>query len=508
MPDEGLSHAARSLPPAPESPSLPVGIRLRFSDRVTVWARGTVLIGGSPWKVSRISADVQALVRSLRAAGSTGVGLLTARQLAAGRVLMDRGFAEIAPPPVPEPHDVPMVIPALDSADQVAELLSTLRGRRVIVVDDGSHDPAPLRRVADEAGATITRHEDNRGPAAARNTGSGMTIEPLVAFIDADCLASSDWADQLLHHFADPVVGAVAPRLTPLTEGNSLLERYEEVRSSLDMGSRSELVRLGARLGFVPSAALVVRRDALGDVGFDETLRLGEDVDLVWRLNRSGWIVRYDPSVAVSHRTRARFRQWMARKRDYGSSAADLDRRHPGQLTPLRISAANAATLLLLAAGHPVPAVTAQVPTFLELRTALAGIPQREDLALRIIGEGLVASTHAVGQALRREWWPLGVLAIMTCHRARMSRAAVACMLAPVLWDWVNRRPRMDPVAFTAFRLLDDAAYGSGVLAAAVRSRSWRSVAPAVVAPSWLRRLGPSRISSRRTGVRQERERT
>ena len=35
--------------------------------------------------------------------------------------------------------------------------------------------------------------------------------------------------------------------------------------------------------------------------GFDPELRLGEDVDLVWRLDAAGWRCRYEPSVSVFH---------------------------------------------------------------------------------------------------------------------------------------------------------------------------------------------------------------
>ena len=67
---------------------------------------------------------------------------------------------------------------------------------------------------------------------------------------------------------------------------------------------------------YVPSAALIVR----APVRFDETLRYGEDVDLVWRLLDAGHRVVYDPSVVVRHHEadvlRRRFR--------YGTSAAPL----------------------------------------------------------------------------------------------------------------------------------------------------------------------------------------
>ena len=43
--------------------------------------------------------------------------------------------------------------------------------------------------------------------------------------------------------------------------------------------------------------------EALG--GFDESLTVGEDVDLVWRLVAAGWTVRYEPGATVRHPMRA-----------------------------------------------------------------------------------------------------------------------------------------------------------------------------------------------------------
>jgi len=88
-------------------------------------------------------------------------------------------------------------------------------------------------------------------------------------------------------------------------------------RSPLDMGPNRIVP-------YVPSAALIVRTP----VRFDETLRYGEDVDLIWRLLDQGHRVVYDPSVVVLHHEadvlRRRFR--------YGTSAAPLAARHPTRL--------------------------------------------------------------------------------------------------------------------------------------------------------------------------------
>ena len=460
---------------------------------VRLWAGGRVLVGGSPWKVSTLAPSVQDLVLRLFAAGAAGIPVSTPGDRAALRVLLDRGFAERAPGPATSAaaEDVDIVVPVLDDAARLRELLRTLPEGRVLVVDDGSADPRVVKSVAQAANARLLRHEANRGPAAARNTGLKQGNAPFVAFIDADCRADRNWPAGLLGHFEDPAVAAVAPRIRPLDGGHSLLERYEDARSSLDMGGQPSLVRPGARLGFVPSAALIVRRAALERGGFDGALRLGEDVDLVWRLAEAGWLIRYDPSVTVRHGTRTRLGSWLQRKKEYGSSAPALEDRHPGNLAPARPSAWSVLTLLLVAGGQPAVGALVQVVPFVILARKFRSVPHGGALAALVTTQGLVADASGIGQALRREWWPAGTVILVTALWSRPARVAALMMLIPLALEWVERRPALDPLRYALLRLVDDAAYGSGVIESSLAIPTVRTLLPAV--------KGLGRRASRRT---------
>jgi mycofactocin system glycosyltransferase len=403
--------------------------------------------------------------------------------------MLDRGFADPATPTTPvEVPDVIIVVPAMDHPENLKQLLASLAPQHALVVDDGSRVAGSVAGIAAEYGADIIVHDRNRGPAAARNTGIGATDSHVVAFVDSDCLADRGWPGSLLHHFADPAVAAVAPRVAPTLERGRVLERYETTRSSLDMGRRPELVRPGARLGFVPSACLLVRRTALGDSGFDEDLRLGEDVDLVWRMAEAGWLVRYDPGTVVRHRSRIRPREWLVRRYEYGTSAPGLEVRHPGLLAPARVSSWNLATLALIGAGQPILGVAVTAVATGMLWREVRNLPSAPLLAARTVGQGLLADGSAIGHLLRREWWPIGAVALALSPRSRTARIAVGCMLAPIAYEWATQRPLLDPIRYTALRLIDDAAYGTGVLAASGRQRGGRTLLPEI---RWPRRGSP-----------------
>ncbi len=474
----------------PSHRNLPAGGRIRLDPRVRLWAGGQVLIGGSPWRVSRLAPVARDFVRQLVRDGPAGTRLSSAPDRAVARVLIDRGFAILTTEPHHLPSECPVVVPAMDRPASLDRCLASLARESVHVVDDASTDSEAIAAVTAAHGAHLHRHTFNQGPAAARNTGLNGTTGEFVAFLDSDCVAPPGWAGRMLHHFDDPAVAAVAPRVVPSPPVSSVLERYEASRSSLDMGRHPELVRPRSRLGFVPSAALIVRREALGASGFDQDLRLGEDVDLVWRLAEAGWHVRYDPTVTVSHETRARPSQWLRRRYDYGTSAAALERRHPGNLAPARVSAWNLATLGLVAARRPLAAASVSVAAVVALTLRIRSLPRGPQLAGRVVLQGFVADGASIGHLLRREWWPVGCAALLLSPRSRTARTLVACMLGPIAWEWLTTDTRLDPVRYTALRLLDDAAYGTGVIASSVTSRVAAPLVPRVRLPE----IGNARV--------------
>lgn len=461
-------------------PSLGIapGTRMRWDEQTRLRYRGQMIVGGSPWGVSRPSDAARGFVRRLYMAGPDGAVPGDARDRAVADMLVERGYAHPDPAPREAPTNVDVVVPAYGRADLLDRCLSSLNGCSRIVVDDASPDASAIERVARNHGARLVRHALNEGPASARNTGLAASDAPIVAFLDSDCVAPPRWLERLSPHFDDPRVGIVAPRVRPHAAMDTMLARYEDTRSSLDMGTRPALVRPGGPLGFVPSAAMLVRRAAVGGEPFEPGMRLGEDVDLVWRMVEAGWHVRYEPSVTVTHEMRLAVAEWIRRRYEYGTSAASLEARHPDHLAPARVSSWNLLVMALVITRRPraAAAVAATALGLLTLHTRRIGVPPQ--LGARIFAEGFVADALAVGHAFRREWWPLGWVALGAAPRSRVAAGIAFAMLAPTALEYVRHRPRLDVLRYVLLRLADDAAYGSGVIASACRH-----LRPAVLVP-------------------------
>jgi mycofactocin glycosyltransferase len=463
----------------------PAGIGLRPDPGSRLLAGGTVLVGGSPVRVLRLTPSGAAHVAGWWSGTPVPDG---PRARALARRLLDTGIVH---PVVPGggswgPADVTVVIPVRDRQAELTRCLAGLvQMPRVVVVDDCSADPAATARVAAGTGARILRRPVNGGPGAARNTGLAAADTPLVAFLDSDCVPGPGWLDALLTHFADPAVGAVAPRIVPDEPGRTWLARYEGASSTLDMGPRASIVRPGSRVPYVPGAALVVRRAAAG-TGFAETMRVGEDVDFVWRLAASGWRVRYEPAATMRHQHRVRLREWFGRRKDYGTSAAMLELRHPGAVRPLYLSAWTALAWLAAAAGRPAVSAAFTGASVALLARRLAQVTGEDwlrptartawPLAARLAGGGTVAAGRPLGSAVCRTWWPVALPTAVAVRRMRWPLAAL--VLASPLLDWLDRQPPLDPARYVAARLLDDIGYSLGVWQGCVERRTARPLLP------------------------------
>lgn len=455
--------------------TLPAGFAVRLAPGVRVRDHGRTLIGGAPIRVNHLSAHAQDLMRD---------GTLVVTGTTTGRLadqLLDSGMAEpvtalLAPIGLDQ---VTCVIPVRDRPAGLDRLLMSLGGAmRAIVVDDASIHPERTARVAARHGAELIPLSRNLGPAGARNTGLREVTTPYVAFVDSDVVVDSDSIGRLLRHLHDPQVAMAAPRILGLDPDDSWIGRYEAARSSLDLGRDSALVRPRSTISWVPSAVVMARVAALGD-GFDASMAVGEDVDLVWRLDAEGWRIRYDANVVARHDHRTSLRSWLHRKAFYGTGAASLADRHGSTVAPAVLTPIGAATAVAVLAQRrwslPATGLLSGAMAW-RLSRSLRG----SDRPLRTAGEltvlGVSSTLAQLMHLLLRHWWPAA--AVGATFSPRLRRALVVAAAADTVIEWRRLRPELDPLRFAIALRLDDAAYGAGLWAGAARRGSLRALTP------------------------------
>ena len=466
---------------AREAP-LPEGFGIRLDPEVNCSTDGRTLVGGSPMRLLHLSEHAANLLAGLRA-GAPATGR-AARRL--GRRLSEAGLAHPVPPPGgPGPTEVTCAVPVRDDPKGLARLLASLETHLpapagVLIAEDGSHDPGVIADIASRRCARLIQHEVARGPAAARNEAWRAVDTPIVAFLDADVEVTAGWLAPLLAHFADPAVAAVAPRVRAPDHEDTTLDGFERHCSPLDMGALASMVGPRRRVPYVPSAALLFRRDVLETLdGFDEDLRFGEDVDLIWRAVAAGWTVRYVPSVVVHHRSRPTWAALAHRRYGYGTSAAPLAARHPGDAVPLEIAPWSLAVWLALVLAGRRGAWTAASIAARRVRKLHESLTRRGEASLggsaHLVMRSHIASGGRAAAALRRTWLPL-LLAAATWRWGR--RLAIAALVVEPLVSWAARRPPAGPVRWTLATLLSDGAYCAGVWRGAFAARSAAALRP------------------------------
>ncbi|MGC9537411.1 mycofactocin biosynthesis glycosyltransferase MftF [Streptomyces sp. UG1] len=473
--------------------TLPYGFMVALDRHTRVLDEGRALLGGNPTRLLRLSARAR--------------GLLTGRAVcvrdAASALLADRlletGLAHPLVRALPRrpahgtgtDPSCTYVIPVRDRPRELDRLLESIpAGSPVIVVEDASRRPDPITAVATRHGAHLVPLAVNVGPAGARNAGLRLVTTPYVAFVDSDIVLAPETVPTLLRHFADPRVAMAVPRITGLatTEASGWLGRYERTRSSLDLGAHPAPVRPGTRVSWAPSACLVARVDVLNQSGgFDERMRVGEDVDLCWRLDRDGWRIRYEPSVEAAHEHRAELRDWFTRKAVYGTGAHPLAQRHPGNMAPAVLAPWSAALLLALLAQRrwslPVAGCIWAVAT-----TRVAGKLKDTDHpvrhATRLTADGAVSALAQGSALLTRHWWPLTAVGCLVSRRMRNAAAlaAVTDITLEYRRDTTGRdTTHLGLVRYGIARRLDDLAYGTGVWISALKGRSTAALRPHIV---------------------------
>ena len=470
-------------------------VRLELDSNVRRGSNGTALMGGSPFRLIRLSAAGSQLLNDWL----TGTATPASGEATKLRDRLIRG-GMVHPVFSPVPTNSPevtsaFVVPVHNDSDGLDRLLGMLRSyspdSQVVVVDDASADVSSVAAIVAAHGADFVHHDVNRGPAAARNTGWRSVLQPkvtspgdvtfrpeVIVFVDADVVPSAAAIQTLLAHFVDPAVSVVAPRVAA-EPGADRIAAYEADNSPLDMGSDAALVFPGTRTSYVPSAMLVVRTNMLEGVGgFDEAMRYGEDVDMVWRLIQHGHLVRFEPAAVVHHRNRPSVAAFARQRFTYGSSAAELAARHGDKVSPLQLPAnITVTTLGLLLGGRRLRLVAAAATAsgIVALTRKLTGkvdAPAKEAARLTVMTHGY--AVHGLAAAVTRSWAPLLV------WTSRSRRALATALVVPAMIDWFRTRPANNLVTHTAFRALDHGSYCAGVWAGVLRSRSVAALLPKV----------------------------
>lgn len=455
--------------------------------RIETCVQGSFLVSSRPLRMVRLNQALLKLVERM----DEGIQPESAAEVKVLESLVKSGFVERRWQGLKDLEILPtisIVIPVRDRAEDLRNCLTSLQKLdypddllEVVVVDDGSSDNTP--QVAQELGALLLESGvTGGGPALARNKGAAAAGGEILAFIDSDCTAAENWLSDLLPAFTDEKLAAVGGWVDGMHHG-SALDRYEAVMSSLNLGRREMSGGAGGDTFYLPSCNLLMRKTAFtGAGGFRAELRVGEDVDLTWRLRDAGWEIQYMPCGTVYHAHRSSTWPFMKRRFDYGTSEGLLQQLHPVRGKKMLLPPMMTSILLLLAVAL-VSLSLLPLPIAALLLLTDTGLTKhrmsKQGLSLSTV-KILAARTRAVGSLgyyigfhlLRYYLLPLILASVLYQPLASL----VLCLLLGVgLVDYRVRKPKMSLAGFYLYYFLEQLSYGSGVFWGCTKLKNFAS---------------------------------
>jgi mycofactocin system glycosyltransferase len=491
---------------------------------------GGLVIASYPLRVLRLGQQAWQLLNLCRQERSSEElvrlsGLAPKRVAMLCQQLSAKGLLEAGPPLPPRSWPgVSVIVPTCNRVRQLERCLQAILELRypsqaleIIVADDASRDqtPALLTRFVPAFASRgvrlhCLRHARRQGAAGARNSGATAARYDLLAFVDDDCVVTPDWLTTLVPLFSETGVAAVGGQIRAYETG-SVLGRYEDVRSSLFMGLQPQEVRLSGPLTYLPTACLLVRREAWQALGGFTPLSCGEDVDFCYRLLAQGWRIRYwpAPESVVYHDYRTRLGTFLGTRVRYASAEAVLQQLHPQQRRILLLPPREASFAALTLGSLWQLFTTRPLGSLLRTRSQGRQRPSRTGQARLSLLLALLAlllpgaSTWRRRQTARLAHLPLTAWQIWqatlrsylayTYHLCRhltryytLALLAAGLLFPPLLVlvgllqavvvgvDYARLRPRLSLPAFALYSLLEDCAYALGLLLGCWRQRTWR----------------------------------
>lgn len=187
--------------------------------------------------------------------------------------------------------EVSVIIPTYNRASLLRQVVrsvlnQTYQNLELIVVDDASLDhTGEVVEEVDDNRLRYVRHQENKGGAAARNTGIGMARGQFIALLDDD----DTWLPQKVERQVE-LLNALDPEKWGMAycgffivdnRGNVLREVEPNQEGDLTEGLLARETIIGG------SSTLMIRRSAVERVGgFDESFRRFQDLEFLLRLFR------------------------------------------------------------------------------------------------------------------------------------------------------------------------------------------------------------------------------
>lgn len=194
---------------------------------------------------------------------------------------------------------ISVIVPTLNEEGVIVQCLDSLVRQElpadqfeVIVVDNGSVDKTVERVRTFEGSLNLTLlQQANSHVSAVRNLGARFAKGQFLAFLDADCVAASDWLARALEALRSGDGGVIGAFYT-IPKNSSWVAR----------AWYRDMPRLRGPVSYVPAGTLFISHKVFSELGgFDPGIETSEDFEFCQRVAAAGYGVLAVPCLSTVH---------------------------------------------------------------------------------------------------------------------------------------------------------------------------------------------------------------
>lgn len=229
-----------------------------------------------------------------------------------------------------------IIVPVYNRREEVADLLRSLeaqtdRGFEIILVEDGSTQPALPDGKGPEGLRLKYYRKKNEGRSIARNYGIAGADGDYFIFVDSDCILPPDYIRELRRSLSENPVDCFGGP-------DAAHESFSDTQKAINYSMTAFLTTGGIRGGkrsmekFTPRTFnMGFSREVFGKVGgFREMF--SEDIDMSTRIRNAGFSIALFPDVYVYHKRRVDMKKFWKQVHVFGMSRITLELLYPGSM--------------------------------------------------------------------------------------------------------------------------------------------------------------------------------
>ena len=228
-----------------------------------------------------------------------------------------------------------LIIPVYNREEEMRELLESLllqvnNDFEVVVVDDGSS--APLESMVDMYSDKLDvkyYFKPNSGPGLSRNYGSERSSGEYLVYLDSDCVIPPQYT-QVLHDYLTKT------EVDTFGGPDAASDTFSDFQKAVSYSMTSFFTTGGIRGGkkkidkfFPRSFNMGYRRDTYNKIGGFSSMRVGEDMELSYRLIENNCLSVLIPEAYVYHKRRSTSKSYFVQVFHFGMTRINLYKRYP-----------------------------------------------------------------------------------------------------------------------------------------------------------------------------------